>query len=230
LERLLLLGSGKSGDIVARLSSKGYPLIRLDLDQMRNSHDSVRRCDLVFLCTTRGEGQIIADDIWHLLRNKYVISFAEDLNIRSLRDLYSLSKVARCTLGTEFPAERSLFLISADESLSELDIAAVRRVLHTLGETLLLKEQMLERVTAQLRASAAVLAETIIALGSSTVIDKDVFEYVLGWLLYGMGSAAINGGNISELIPERVRPGSVAGALVKKAVEEIASDLRGSEA
>ncbi|MBM5805617.1 MAG: hypothetical protein FJZ49_06130 [Candidatus Verstraetearchaeota archaeon] len=200
---LLLVGCEERGRMLKTLSSHGYEVISYSTGGGEGAHDLAKGCDILFVCSDVNRSRLIADDIWHLLRNKLVISLTEGMNLSALKDLYPLSKVSRCSICVDVEVERSLFLLSADASYSDRDLTAIKEILGRLGEPLLVKEEMLEALNRRMEASAVILSELIAALRDSIGEDRDLYEYVLGWVLYGIGAATIGGSKLWALLPER---------------------------
>lgn len=235
LERLLLLGCEERGRLLRVLPSHGYEVIFSNLTggkgDVNDLHEAAKWCNLVFVCNNANRSRLIADDIWHLLRNKLVISLTDGINLSTLRDLYPLSKVSRCRICIDTEVERALFLFSADASYSDRDLTTINSILGKLGELLLVREDMLEVLIRQMEVSTLVLSELVAALRDSMGENLDLYEYVLGWVLYGIGVATVKGSKLWDLLPEK--GGKLAPATrekIRKAVLEALSSYNIKEA
>jgi len=219
LERLLLVGCEERGRLLRTLPSHGYEVTQSSPtgsnEGTNNLHEAAKWCDIMFVCGDANRSRLIADDIWHLLRNKLVVSLAEGINLSALRDLYPLSKVSRCRICIDAEVERALFLLSADASYSDRDLTAINGILGKLGEPLLVKEDMLEALNRQMEVSTLILSELVAALRDSIGENRDLYEYVLGWVLYGIGAATVKESKLWDLLPEK------GGKLTPEAREKI---------
>jgi len=219
LEKLLLVGCEERGHILRALPSHGYEMIFSNLtgsgEGTSDLHEAAKWCDIIFICNYANRSRLIADDVWHLLRNKLVVSLTEGINLSALRDLYPLSKVSRCRICIDAEVERALFLLSADASYSDRDLTAINGILGKLGEPLLVKEDMLEALDRQMEVSTLILSELVAALRDSIGENRDLYEYVLGWILYGIGAATVGGSKLWELLSEK------GGKLTPEAREKI---------
>jgi len=236
LERLLLLGCEERGLLLRLLPSHGYEVIFSKLagskEEANDLHEAAKWCNLVFICGDANRSRLIADDIWHLLRNKLVISLTEGINLSALREQYPLSKVSRCRICIDAEVERTLFLLTADASYSDRDLTTINSILGRLGEPLLVNEEMLEALSRQMEVSAVLLSELILALQDSMGKNRDVYEYVLGWTLYGIGVATVKGSKLWDLLPKK--GGKLAPAtreMIRKVVLEALSsyDIKENE-
>lgn len=200
---MLLMGNNIP-PILASLSRSGFDLSKFDETDGRIAglHDASKACDLVIMAGDIGWNRIAADEIWHLLHNKIVISLVENLRISDLREIYPLSKVCRCRASINADADRSLLVLAFDRSFSEIDLAFVKDLLGVLGEILCVKEELLESLSLQMDASIAVIREVISALRESAGGDRSIYDYVLDWLLYGIGAAGIKGSGLDEIVPK----------------------------
>lgn len=207
MERLLLVGCEERGRLLRTLPSHGYEVTqsspRGGNEGANNLHEAAKWCDIMFVCGDATRSRLTADDVWHLLRNKLVVSLTEGINLSALRDLYPLSKVSRCRICIDAEVDRALFLLSADTSYSDRDLAAINLIIGKLGEPLLIGEEMLEAMNRRMEASAVILSELVAALRDSIGEDRDLYEYVLGWVLYGIGAATIGGSKLWGLLPEK---------------------------
>lgn len=149
---------------------------------------------------------MIADDTWHLLRRKMVISLTEGLKIQTLRDLYPLSKVSRCYVYPNLPLDRALFLMSLDHSYSSSDSAALKELFGNLGDSLFVGEDLMERLHTYLEKSQNVISELASILIDSVDKDQAMYEYLLGWVLYGTGLASIKGLEVGRIVPRLIPP------------------------
>lgn len=203
MAKLLLIGSGIP-PILASLSRSSYDVLEFNETDGRiaNLHDASKASDLIIMAGDIGWNRIAADEIWHLLRNKIIISFVENLRISDLRDIYPLSKVCRCRASIDADVGRSLLVLAFDRSFSEIDLVSVKDLLGVLGEILCVKEEMLEGLSMQMDISIAVIREVASALRDSAGGDKSIYDCVLDWLLYGIGAAGIKGSGLDEISPK----------------------------
>ena len=228
MERLLLVGCEERGRLLRSLPSHGYEVIQSSPtgsnEGANDLHEAAKWCDIMFVCGDANRSRLTADDVWHLLRNKLVVSLTEGINLSALRELYPLSKVSRCRICIDAEAERSLFLLSADGSYSDRDLTTINGILGKLGEPLLVKEDMLEVLNRQMEASTLILSELVVTLRDSIGENRDLYEYVLGWVLYGIGAATVRGSKLWDLLPEKgVKLTPEAKENIRKAVLEALS-------
>jgi hypothetical protein len=190
--------------ILASLSCSGFDVSKFDETNGRivGLHDVSKASDLIIIAGDIGWNRIAADEIWHLCRNKIIISLVENLRILDLRDIYPLSKICRCRASINADVERSLLVLAFDRSFSEIDLAFVKDVLGVLGEILCVKEKMLEGLSLQMDASIAVIREVTYALRESAGSNRLIYDCVLDWLLYGIGDAGIKGSALDEIVPK----------------------------
>jgi hypothetical protein len=173
-----------------------------------------------FLVVYCGESQsrILADELWHLLRQKIVISLAPKLSLAALRDLYPLSKVSRLAFCINADVEMNLAILAADNTLSNIDLTTIKEILSNLGEVLVVSESVFDAIVAHSKISESLFSGLVTVLKESPEINADICEYVLGWILYGVGNAAIKGKLLSDLLTETVPEKS--RSLLKEAVRE----------
>jgi len=130
MQQVLLIGGSDSGVPFRRLAYGGYPLISCNPDHLpENLHELAKISDLVIVCADQRMGRVIADEIWHLLRRKIVISTTPGFDLSTLRDLYPLSKVCRCDLVLDGDVDRCLSVVSFGDSFSEADISSMKKAL-----------------------------------------------------------------------------------------------------
>jgi hypothetical protein len=185
-------------------------------------HQLAKWCDLIFIGSERNHAYAIADEIWHLLRGRPVISLTENLPIRELRDLYPLSKVSRCSVYPDIRTEKALFLLSLDNTFSHSDAATLKELLQGLGDSLLVREELLESLRSCIEASQVAIKELLSLLGESSGHDRDLFEYVIGWVLYGTGLATIKGLELPSQEPKKFSH-EVRG-LLRRALKDLFSN------
>jgi hypothetical protein len=80
-----------------------------------------------------------------------------------------------------------------DNTFSHSDAATLKELLQGLGDSLLVREELLESLRSCIEASQGAIKELLSLLGESSGHDRDLFEYVIGWVLYGTGLATIKG-------------------------------------
>ncbi len=136
-------------------------------------------------------GRVIADEIWHLLRRKIVISTTPGFDLSMLRDLYPLSKVCRCDLVLDGDVDRCLAVVSFGDSFSELDMASMKRIFSSIGEMLVINEPLFQEVRATISEGFSSLSELLRRLG-----PDDFQEYLLGWVMYCLGQMILKGNPI----------------------------------
>jgi len=202
--KLLVLGCehrGRPLENLCRLDQEvralPYPC---DFDDL---HQLAKWCDLIFIGSERNRAYTIADEIWHLLRGKPVVSLTENLPIRELRDLYPLSKVSRCSVYPDIKTEKALFLLSLDNTFSHSDAANLKELLQGLGDSLQVGEELLESLRSCIKVSQDTVKELLSLLGESSGHDRVLFEYVIGWVLYGTGLATIKGLELPSQEPKK---------------------------
>ncbi|MBC7112440.1 MAG: hypothetical protein H5T34_00210 [Candidatus Methanomethyliales bacterium] len=205
--KLLVLGCedrGRPLENLCRLNQEVRILpTSCDLEEL---HQLAKWCNLIFIGSERNRAYTIADEIWHLLRGKPIISLTEGLPIKELRDLYPLSKVSRCYVYPDIQTEKALFILSLDNTFSHSDAATLKGLLQGLGDSLLVGEELLESLHSCIEASQYVIIELLSLLGESSGHDRDLFEYVIGWVLYGTGLAAIKGLELPSQEPKKFPP------------------------
>ncbi len=175
-----------------RLAYGGYPLISCNPDRLpQNLHELAKICDVVVVCADQIMGRVIADEIWHLLRRKIVISTTPGFDLSMLRDLYPLSKVCRCDLVLDGDVDRCLAVVSFGDSFSELDMASMKRIFSSIGEMLVINEPLFQEVRATISEGFSSLSELLRRLG-----PDDFQEYLLGWVMYCLGQMILKGNPI----------------------------------
>jgi len=199
LLKLLVVGCEEKGRPLENLKSLNHEFRKLpDSCHQDTLHDSAKWCDLLFVGSERCRAYIIADEIWHLLRGKPVISLTDGLPIKELRDLYPLSKVARCHVYPDILTERALFLLSLDITFSQSDAASLKGLFQNLGDSLLIGEKLLEFLHSYIKRSQEVINELICLLAESAGKNCELIEYLIGWVLYGVGLATIKGEELPQ--------------------------------
>jgi hypothetical protein len=197
MARLLILGPGAEGGSLSTLLSKSHQ-VKIT-DSPPQSHGSfieeARSKDVVFLWGDKSWGRVMADEIWHLLRNRLIVSLIPGLTLSELRDMYPLSKVARCKLCIDGATDKALFLFTVDASYSDRESAVLRMTAGASGEALFVPEGIFESLSSKIEASRAVIRDVMDTLKESMGGDRELYGFTLDWLLYGMGSAGIGGVN-----------------------------------
>lgn len=198
MTRLLILGPGAEGGSLSALLSKAHQVKITDRPPQSHGNfiEEARSKDIVFLWGEKNWGRVMADEIWHLLRNRLIVSLIPDLPMSELRDMYPLSKVARCKLCIEGTVDRALFLFAVDKSYSDRETAILRITAGASGESLFVPENIFESLSDQVEASRAVLRDVMELLKESMGGDRDLYGFTLDWILYGMGSEGISGEGI----------------------------------
>ncbi|MBC7121102.1 MAG: hypothetical protein H5T33_05975 [Candidatus Methanosuratus sp.] len=93
-------------------------------------------------------------------------------------------------------------LLSADGSPSGCDLQSLRSSLSPLGEILTIRgAPRLETALSEARSASAAISKLLSELKESSGIDRDVCEYLLGWVPCGVGDAAIKGRRFDEALP-----------------------------
>jgi len=226
LDKMLLVDCAKG--VFMKIASNNDNTFTYDFwkkENQINLHEAAKSSDLLLICSSKNINRIIADDIWHMLRNKIVISAAPELSLKSLRDMYPLSKVARCALGLDADSEKSLVLISTDSDFLDTDLARVKTLLGPIGDVLVVKEELFEAILLNIKRSVQILVEIIRALRENTNLENTLYEYILGWVLYGVGSAAIKGNQLEDVLPKSSSADKVS-SLIKEAVKEASIEKR----
>ena len=154
-------------------------------------HRASKTSDLIVVCGCERSSHLVADEIWHLLRNKIIISLSEGVSLSTLREMYPLSKVSRCRMYIDAGIDKTLSLYSYDSSYSDKDLSLVRDVLGRVGEVLFVKEETMERLGLEMDTSIKIIREVVKALSDSSEVDRDLFEYAMSWALYGLGLAGV---------------------------------------
>lgn len=113
-----------------------------------------------------------------------------------------LSKVVRGYLCIKSEVERNLIVLSADAALSDAELDALRLALRPLGDSLLVREDLLEAIAHESRSAATAISDLLKGLIGSSKIDRDLSEYVIGYVLYGVGDAAIKGKHLGDMLPQ----------------------------
>lgn len=194
MEQVLLIGGNDSGMPFRRLPYGGYPLISCNPDRLpENLHELAKICDLVIVCADQRAGRVIADEIWHLLRRKIVISTTPGFNLSTLRDLYPLSKVCRCELVLDGDVDKCLAVVSFGDSFSESDIASMKRIFSSIGEVLMINEPFFQEVRRVVSEGLTSLSDLVKRLG-----PDDFQEYLLGWVMYCLGQMILKGNPIES--------------------------------
>ncbi|MGC8937181.1 MAG: hypothetical protein ACP5KV_07480 [Candidatus Methanomethylicaceae archaeon] len=199
--KLLMVGCEERGRPLANLCRLNHEVKKLSSSHAEGSADLLREsakwCDLLFVGSAKGQAYIIADEIWHLLRGKPIVSLTEGLSIRELRDLYPLSKVSRCYVYPDLPTDVALFLLCLDHSFSITESTMLKDLLQSLGDSLLVKEELLESLHSSIKNAQSIVSEIFHILVESSDQDHSLFSYALSWVLYGTGLAAVKGEEIS---------------------------------
>ena len=218
--RVLFLGDA----IPSPLALLSCPSLEISSYSGSNVIDSIRgasgESDLVFLAGEMGWNRLVADEIWHLLRNKLVVSFIEGLRLSELREIYPLSKVSRCRVCVDAKVERSLFIFTQDRSFSDSDLSLVNDLMGKRGEVLLVDERMLEVLSARIDASLLVLKEVTASLKESLMEGAAVYDCVLDWILFGIGAAGIDGSSIEDLMPKEEAISPESRARLREAIKK----------
>lgn len=192
MEQILLIGNDDSGVPFRGLSYGGYPLIFCNTDRLpENMHELAKICDVAIVCTDQRMGRVVADEIWHLLRRKIVISTTPNFDLSILRDLYPLSKVCRCALVLDGDVDRCLAVVSFGDSFSESDTASMKRILSTIGEMLIINEPLFQEVRTVVSNGLSSFSELLKRLSAD-----DFNEYLLGWTMYCLGQIVLKDNEI----------------------------------
>lgn len=163
-----------------------------DLPSM-NLHSMIKETEMVFLFGNANEKRLFADDVWHLLRNKQVLSVGRNLALSELRDLLPLSKVSVCSFYLGPHVDKALAVISSDQTISDCDRQKVLAALKGCGDVLFLSDSVHGALDKELQKAIESLNENIRSIQKGVTIDSDIFEYAVGWLLYGLGYSVIRG-------------------------------------
>lgn len=205
--RILLVGCERKGRPLENLCRVDYEVKKLPESCPPDElHEYAKWCDLLFIGSEKNRAYIIADEIWHLLRRKPVISLTEALLIKELRDLYPLSKVSRCYVYPDIRTEKSLFLLSLDTTFSHEDASSLKELLQKIGDSLVLGEEQLESLRSSIDRSQVAIGELINLLADSMGQDRGLIEYVIAWVLYGVGLATIRGEELPTPDPKHISP------------------------
>lgn len=205
MEQVLLIGSNDSGMPFRRLPYGGYPLISCNPDHLpENLHELAKICDVVIVCADKRMGRVIADEIWHLLRRKIVISTTPSFDLSTLRDLYPLSKVCRCDLVLDGDVDKCLAVVSFGDSFSESDVASMKRIFSSIGELLIINEPLFQEVRAVVSEGLSSLSELVKRLG-----PEDFQEYLIGWVMYCLGQMIVKGNPIEGCRDLQVKVGGL---------------------
>jgi len=208
LDHVLLIGPLEPGSPFKRLIAPSADGLHIGAEtqcpengRSPGLREAIGRSRIVVLAGDPARSRAIADDIWHLLRQKVVLSTDEMMTIDVLRAMCPLSKVARGSFCITGDVEKNLLLLSADGSLSGSDLQSLRSALSPLGEILTVREELLEAAISESKSAACAISRLLGELKKSSGIDSDVCEYVLGWVLYGVGDAAIKGKRLDDVLP-----------------------------
>jgi hypothetical protein len=218
--RFLIAGNTDTCRPFKGLLSHGHEVTRVDLvaEGVESVVRHAKSSDFIVICGTGESNRLLADAIWHLLRNKVVISLSNKVPISDLREMYPLSKVSRAKLCMDAEVDRTLLILSHDRSFSGLDLASVEKIFAGIGEVLFVDEGELEKLSNLVDLSTLIVEEAVAAIQTAAGRDKALLGYALDWMLYGLGSAGINGSALPsaslELKPE-------SREQITKAVKEV---------
>jgi len=195
MPRLLILGSGGHQESFTALLSRSHQVRTTDNCTPNHAKfiEDSKSIDIFLLWGGESRSRVLADDIWHLLRNRLVVSFIPGLTLGDLKDMYPLSKVARCRLCIDGAVDRALFIMTTDRSYSDRDASLLRSAAAASGEVLFVSENTFESLSTQVDASRGVLEAVQRILKESLGGERDLYSFVLDWVMYGMGSAGIGG-------------------------------------
>jgi hypothetical protein len=221
MAKIFILGSCTQQGSLATLLSRSHQVSTADACAPNHGKfiETARLIDIFFLWGDESRGRVLADDVWHLMRNKLIVSLIPELSLGDLKEMYPLSKVARCKLCIEGAVDRALFIFTTDRSYSDRDATVLRGAAGASGEVLFVPETVFESLSGQVDASWAVLDAVQGMLKESMGPDRDLYSFVLDWVLYGMGSAGISG----EGSPEGKNGASSApvdAALLRRAIDQ----------
>jgi len=163
-------------------------------------HSMIKETEMVFLFGNANEKRLFADDVWHLLRNKQVLSVGRSLALSELRDLLPLSKVSICSFYLSPQIDKALAVISSDQTVSDQDRQKVLAALKGCGDVLFLSDSVHGALDRELQKAIESLNENIRSIQKGVAIDDDIFEYAIGWLLYGLGYSVIRGKPLGSAI------------------------------
>ena len=205
-----MIGGNDSGMPFRKLPYGGYPLISCNPDHLpENLHEMAKICDVAIVCADQRMGRVIADEIWHLLRRKIVISATPNFDLSMLRDLYPLSKVCRCDLVLDGDVDRCLAVVSFGDSFSESDVASMKRIFSSIGEMLIINEPLFQEVRAVVSKGLSSITELL-----KRISPDDFQEYLLGWIMYCLGQMILKGNPIEGgKSPQGAQEGSLKGSL-----------------
>jgi hypothetical protein len=222
MSRLLILGSGAQQKNLATLLSRSHQVRATDACTTNHAKfiEDAKCIDLFFLWGGESRGRVLADDIWHLLRNRLIVSLIPSLSLGDLKEMYPLSKVARCKLCIDGAVDRALFIFTTDRSYSDRDTAVLRGAAGASGEALFVPENVFESLSGQVDASRAVLEAVQGILKESLGQDRGLYSFVLDWILYGIGSAGISGEASAESENSEI-PASGDIGILRQAVNSI---------
>lgn len=156
-------------------------------------HSMIKETEMVFLFGDANEKRLFADDVWHLLRNKQVLSVGRSLALSELRDLLPLSRVSICSFYLGPQIDKALAVISSDQTVSDQDRQKVLAALKDCGDVLFLSDSVHDALDRELQKAIESINENIRSIQKGVTIDDDIFEYAIGWLLYGLGYSLIRG-------------------------------------
>jgi hypothetical protein len=151
--------------------------------------------DFIVLCGRDDANRLMADAIWHLLLKKIIISLSDEPSISDLREMYPLSKVCRAKLCVDAELDKTLILLSHDSSFSGRDLVSLKEAFAGVWDVLLVDERELELMSEFIDLSALIVSETVAAIQTAAGREREkvLLGFALDWLLFGLGSAAING-------------------------------------
>ncbi|MGQ9759546.1 MAG: hypothetical protein ACUVQ5_03115 [Candidatus Methanomethylicaceae archaeon] len=208
--KILLLECQEKAKPLENLSPHNYEIRKLSAYESSRDllRESAKWCEVLFIGADKSCACVIADEIWHLLRRRLVISLTEGLRIQALRDLYPLSKVSRCYVYPKLQAERAFFLTSLDDSYSSQDSAALKELFGNIGDSLFVREDLMETLQTYLESFQNLISDLVTLLIESLDVnkDRDLYEYLLGWAFYGTGLHLIRGLTPSRPKLQRISP------------------------
>ncbi len=159
MEQVFLIRGDDLGRPFRRLAYGGYLIIICKQNHLTEDlHELAKISDVVIVSADQKMNRTIADELWHPLRRKIVTSAPPGVDLSTLRDLYTLSKVCRCDLALDCDVDKCLAAASFGGS-SEEDAASIKKIFSSIGEMLVINEHLFEEVRATAKRGVASLSD-----------------------------------------------------------------------
>ncbi len=142
---------------------------RFNIKTTNNNKEAVRNSDIVFICVKPQDIDNVLNEIKDAINNQLIVSIAAGITIKHIENILKGKRVVRVMPNINCMAGEMAAGFSAGKHATKGDIEYISKILNSAGKAFLLKEDLLDAVTAVSGSGPAFFAYFIDAFADAGV-------------------------------------------------------------